>query len=218
MKICNKPAVVNHLSSELETCEIAFYKGVTPPLSRFYTRITHVGTSMWMEIPGTSGWMFVIPKEESLTVTCLGPDGHPEHDGTEWIQGTGILTLPAKCQMVGSTFTIYSRVAYRSVEKLNVSDVIKIPTAKAHKLNISNEMYDIISKKMANDNNHLRYVINRFEDLKAASIKLNMLDDIMKQYEPDDYFPEPRHYVSITVLIVLIGLAWYFRVDKLRCV
>ena len=27
VKICNKPTVVNHLSSGLETCEIAFYKG-----------------------------------------------------------------------------------------------------------------------------------------------------------------------------------------------
>lgn len=42
-----------------------------------------------------------------------------------------------------------------------------------------------------------------------------MLDDIMKQYEPNNFVPEPRHYVSSTVLFILLALAWHFRIDKL---
>lgn len=195
VKICNRPSIVNRVSSGLGTCEVAFYKGLTPPLSRCATRITYVGTSMLTEIPGTLGWLFVIPREESLTITCIGPDEHPEHDGTEWVRGTGILTQPAKCEMVGSTFTIYSRAVTMSTEKANISDIIKIPSAKVHHLNISNEMYDIIAKKIADESNHLRYVTNMFQDLKAASIKLNMLDEIMIQCEPNNFVPEPRHYI-----------------------
>lgn len=216
IKICNGPTVVNHLNSGLETCEIAFFKGVTPPMNRCDTRVTYIGTSLWAEVPKTPGWLFVIPKEESLTITCIGPDGHPEHDGTEWVQGTGILILPTKCQMVGSSFTIYSRIAYKSLETRNISSVIRIPPANFNNhFNFSDKMYDVISKKLTDNNNHLRYVTNRFQDLKAASIKLSMLEDIMRQYEPDNFIPEPKHYISATILVILIVLAWYFRIDKL---
>lgn len=217
IKICNGPNVVNHLSSGLETCEIAFYKGVTPPMNRCDTRVTYIGTSMWIEIPKTTTWLFVIPKEESLTITCIGPDGHPEHDGTEWIQGTGLLTLPTKCQMTGSSFTIYSRVAYKSLEHENVSSVIRIPSVNfSSNFNVSSQMYDAIYKKLTNGTNQLRYVTNRFQELKAASIRLNELHDIMKQYEPNNFVPETKHYISVVAIIALIILALYFRVDK-RC-
>lgn len=93
-------------------------------MNRCDTQVTYIGTFMWVEIPKTTVWLFVIPKEESLTITCIGPDGHPEHDRTEWIQGTRLLILPTKCQMTSSSFTIYSRVAYKSLENENVSNVI----------------------------------------------------------------------------------------------
>lgn len=89
--------------------------------------------------------------------------------------------------MVGSTFTIYSTVAYKSIERNNVSDGLKIFTRY---LNMSNEMSDLISKKIYDDSNRLWYVTNTFHDLKAASIKFNMLDDLMKQYESNNYVPE----------------------------
>lgn len=57
----------------------------------------------------TPGWL----AEEGLTITFLGPDRHPEHNGTEWVQGTGVLILPTRCQMIESTFTIYSGVTYK---------------------------------------------------------------------------------------------------------
>lgn len=214
-KICDGPNVVNHLNAGLETCEIAFYKGVTPPMKYCDLRIVYIGTSMWIEIPRTPAWLFVIPKEESLTITCLGADSHPEHDGTEWIQGTGILTLPTKCQMVGSTFTIYSRLAHQSTENVNLSSVIRIPNVNVtNYINLSDQTYDVIYKKLTNTSNHLRYVTSRFQDLKAAGIKLSMLDEVIKQYEPNNFVPEPRHYVSVSILIILIVIACYFRIDK----
>lgn len=77
-------------------------------------------------------------------------------------------------------------------------------------------MYDIIYKKLTNNSNHLQYVTSRFQDLKAASIKLNMLDKIMKQYKLNNFVPEPRqHYISVTILLILIILAWCFSIDKL---
>jgi hypothetical protein len=132
------------------------------------------------------------------------------------VQGTGILTLPTKCQMVGSSFTIYSRIAYKSLINTNVSSIIKIPTVDfVSSFNFSENMYNVISKKLIDNSNHLRYVSNRFQDLKTASIRLNMLDDIMKQYEPNNFIPELRHYVSATILLTLIVVGWYFQVDKL---
>lgn len=145
-----------------------------------------------------------------------GQTGHPKHDGTEWVQGTGLLVLPTKCQMVGSSFTIYSRLSYNSQESENISSVITIPNVSfSNYFNFSNETYDVISKELADTNNHLRYVTSRFQDLKAASIKLNTLDDMMKQYEPNNFVPEPRHYISATILLILVILACYFRIDKI---
>lgn len=90
IKICNGISVVSHLNSGLETCETAFFKGVTPLINRWDTRITYIGISLWIEILKIPGWLFVIPKEDSRTTTCLGPDEHPEHYGTEWVHGTRI--------------------------------------------------------------------------------------------------------------------------------
>lgn len=75
-------------------------------------------------------------------------------------------------------------------------------------------MYDVIYKKLTNTSSHLIYVTNRFQDLRATSIKLNMLDEVMKQYEPNNFVSEPRHYISVSVLVIIIFLAWYFRIDK----
>ena len=124
IKMYSTPNVVNHLATWLETCEIAFFKRVTPPLNVRVKRITSIGTSLCVQEPTMEhlkilGRLLVFPQEESLTTTCLGPDGHPEHDGT------GILTLPTKCQMVGSTCTL-SRIPYKSLEKFNIRNVIKI--------------------------------------------------------------------------------------------
>lgn len=156
IKICNGPSVVNHLNSGLEACEIAFFKGATPPMNRCDTRVTYIGTSSRVEIPQTPGWLFVIPKEASLTIIWLGPDGHPEHGGTEWVQGTGMLIVPTKCQMIGSSFTIYSRLAYKSKENENISSIIKIPTANfSNHFNFSEKMYNVISKKWVDNRNYL---------------------------------------------------------------
>lgn len=114
----------------------------------YFIRITYIGTSLWVEILKTPVWLFVILKEESHTITCLEPDGHPKHDGTEWLQGSGELILPTKFQMVGSSFTIYSREACKSLQSMNISNVIKIPISNFNNdFNFSEKMKDIISKK-----------------------------------------------------------------------
>lgn len=37
----------------------------------------HVRTPLWFAI------LMILDEEESFTITCLGPSGHPEHDGTK---------------------------------------------------------------------------------------------------------------------------------------
>lgn len=41
-----------------------------------------------------------------------------------------------------------------------------------------------------------------------------MLNDIMKQYVPNNFIPEQKHYISATILFTLIIVAWYFRINK----
>ncbi|KAG8295329.1 hypothetical protein J6590_082394 [Homalodisca vitripennis] len=96
VKTCVGPNVVNNLASGQDTCESAYFRQITPPKELCDTRLSYVATSIWTEIPGTNRWIFVLPREEVMTFTCPGTDGLPEHEGTEYVQGTGLLTLPTK--------------------------------------------------------------------------------------------------------------------------
>ncbi|KAG8284479.1 hypothetical protein J6590_102142 [Homalodisca vitripennis] len=96
VKMCVGPNVVNNLASGQDTCESAYFRQITPPKELCDTRLSYVATSIWTEIPGTDRWIFVLPREEVMTFTCPGTNGLPEHEGTEYVQGTGLLTLPTK--------------------------------------------------------------------------------------------------------------------------
>ncbi|KAG8282452.1 hypothetical protein J6590_036418 [Homalodisca vitripennis] len=99
VKMCVGPNVVNNLVSGQDTCESAYFRQITPPKELCDTCLSYIATSIWTEIPGTDRWIFVLPREEVMTFTCPGTDGLPEHEGTEYVQGTGLLTLPTKCEM-----------------------------------------------------------------------------------------------------------------------
>ncbi|XP_046683494.1 uncharacterized protein LOC124369518 [Homalodisca vitripennis] len=98
VKMCVGPNVVNNLASDQDTCESAYFRQITPPKELCDTRLSYVATSIWTEIPGTDRWIFVLPREEVMTFTCPGTNGLLEHEGTEYVQGTGLLTLPTKIQ------------------------------------------------------------------------------------------------------------------------
>lgn len=86
----------------------------------------------------------MLPRKELVTITYPGKDELPEHEGTEWAKGTGLLTIPPYCQMFGSSFRIYSKVVSKSKLDYNISGVIRIP--KGH-LRISK---DIVANKLGN--------------------------------------------------------------------
>ncbi|KAG8287426.1 hypothetical protein J6590_037685 [Homalodisca vitripennis] len=115
VKMCVGPNVVNNLASGQDTCESVYFRQITPPKELCDTRLSYVATSIWTEIPGTDRWIFVLPREEVMTFTCPGTDGLPEHEGTEYVQGTGLLTLSTKCEMFGSSFRIYSKIIYKAL-------------------------------------------------------------------------------------------------------
>ncbi|KAG8300133.1 hypothetical protein J6590_083820 [Homalodisca vitripennis] len=99
VNMCVGPNVVNNLASGQDTSESAYFRQIKPPKELCDTRLSYVATSIWTEIPGTDRWIFVLPREEVMTFKCPGTDGLPEHEGTEYVQGTGLLTLPTKFEI-----------------------------------------------------------------------------------------------------------------------
>lgn len=102
IKLFLRPNIVNNVISRQETCEMAFYQNIEPPKYACETRLAYVPTSIWTEIADTNQWIFVLPHEKILTITCPEEDGLPSHEGTKWLIGIGILTLPANCKMIGA--------------------------------------------------------------------------------------------------------------------
>lgn len=216
LKICPGPSVVNYMSGGQDTCETAYFRGMDPPTKICDIRLTYVATSIWTEITGSNQWMFVLPHEELITVTCPGTDGTHELEGSEWIQGTGLLMLPTKCQMIGSSFNIYSRVVYKNKVDLNVSSVIRIPKATPILVNLENNTYETIAKKLKNATAHVKFVSNSLNDLSAASIRLDKLDSILNQYEPNNYVSPITHGISITIVFVICVITiYYFKLYKI---
>lgn len=215
IKACFGPHIVNNLVTGLETCETAYYKRLKPSENSCDSRLTYLSTSVWTEIKETK-WIFVIPQEELITITCPGLDGYPELDGTEWIHGTGILTLPATCQMKGSTFTIFRRVVFKSRVEQNVSDGIIIPRPSNFSLPIANNNYVVLAKKLKNATAHVRFVTTTLDELDASSIRLDTLNSYLNDYQIDNQVVHPTHYLSLlSLIIIFIFIVYYFRVYKL---
>lgn len=219
IKLCLNPNIVNNVISGQETCEMAYYHNIQPPKDVCETRIAYLPTSIWTELGDTNQWIFVLPREEILTITCPGEDGLPSHEGTEWVIGTGLLSLPAKCQMIGASFRIYSRVNFKSKTTFNISQVVRIPNIKYSRdetVTLSNETYERIARKLKNLTSHIKTVSHSLNDLKSASIRLDTLDSILKQFEPNNYVSYETHYMSLTALFcILIFVVYYFKLYKL---
>lgn len=224
IKVCLGPNLVNNVVAGQETCELAYYRNVEPPRDTCDVRLAYIPTSIWTEVTDTNQWIFVLPREELLTITCPGRDGLLEHEGTEWVQGTGLLTLPPRCQMFGSSFRIYSRVVSKSRIDYNISSVIRIPQNNTRISNeiikISNETYEIVAKKLKNITSHIKFVSTSLNDLNSASIRLRTLESFLKQYEPDNYVTYETHYWTISgvclVVLVVMYLIYCLGIHK-RC-
>lgn len=208
-KICYGSFIVNNFSDDSNTCETAYYKRVEPLDNMCDHRIVYLSTSLWTEI-SKDKWIFVIPREELLTITCPGRDGQSELEGSEWTQGTGIITLPVMCEMKGSTFNIYKRVNFRTLYVQNISDSIRIPKPSKNVMKLENKTYDILFEHLKNSTNRIKYVSSSLNDLKTASIRLDTLNEIIKQYEPNNYVSSNVHYYSIMPMCILVIFLFYY--------
>lgn len=216
IKICFGPNVVNNIINGLETCEIAYFKQLNPPENSCDHRMIYLFTSAWIEIKQTNQWMFTLPKEELITVTCPGQDGYPELEGNEWTQGTGIITLPPSCQMRGSTFTIHRRVVYKNKLDSNITSRIKMPKPSKVEINLKDDKIDIVVKKLRNLTSHIKHVTTSLDDLSSASVRLDLLDSIMNKYEPNNFVNYQTHYVSyVTLLVIIVFIIYYFNLWKI---
>lgn len=164
-------------------------------------------------------WLFVLPGEEAVTIICPGEHGQPEHEGTEWIIGTGIVTLPLACQMRGSSFTIYSRNVFQNQVTVNISSVIRIPKPAKPNFNIQSSNYDKISSIISNITTNYRYTFTSLNNLGAASVRQSTLDSLINQYEPNNYVSYHNHILSLTFVIVwiviILLLNHYCKLSKL---
>lgn len=109
---------------------------------------------------------------------------------------------------------------YKSKVDANIGDVIKIPTSNYSFVkeieHISNFTYEKIASKLRNLTSHVKFVSNSLNDLGASSIKLDKLESIMKQYEPNNYVSYQVHCVSLTVVIfTVLFVVYYFKIFKI---
>lgn len=216
IKICYGPYIVNNVINGLETCEIAYFKELNPPKSSCDHRAVYISTSAWIEIKETNKWIFTLPQEELLTITCPGQDGYPELEGNEWTKGTGIITLPPNCQMRGSTFTIHRRVIYKNRIKMNISSKLKLPKPSNSVNNLDNEEICGIAKKLRNLTSHIKHVTTSLDELNSASIRLDLLSSIMNKYEPNNFVLYHTHYISIvTMLVIVVFIGYYCNLWKI---
>lgn len=172
-RICKQkqPILVAHLH---ESCEVQLLSAVTKIPQICEKRIIEMNNTLFIQLETTNTWLYVTPKMEILTVTCI----HESSPKDIILKGNGKISIAKNCRGFGNSAilipqnNINSELSIDFVPKFNINEDCCDELTPTH-LNLSNVVLSSIPK----GNFHI-------DDLKIASHKLEeisrMADDLKK--------------------------------------
>jgi hypothetical protein len=170
-RVCkqNSPVQATHLHEE---CEVEMLQSIRTIPSCCSQRTEEINQTIWTQLEDNE-WLYVTPRPDVLTILC----SKQEPSDSE-IVGTGKLILHSACKAYGARVLIQAQtiVITNNTEKdiippLSLDYDCCIPEGKTAKLN------DIHLDLP------LRNIVNRLEDLRLASHKVEDVDKLISEQE-----------------------------------
>ena len=170
-RICKQisPVQITHLHEECEVEMLQSIRTIPPSCSQ---RIAVINQTIWTQLEDNE-WLYVAPLPDVLTVLC----SKREPSDIE-ITGTGKLKLHSACRAYGSRILIQAQ----TVKTSNNSGKDVIPP-----LSLEYDCCVSEGKITKMDNLHLELplkgIVNRLEDLRLASHKVEEVDRLIAEQE-----------------------------------
>ena len=198
-RVCkqNGPVQLTHLHDE---CEVEMLQSPRSIPGSCSQRIMEINQTIWTQLDGNE-WIFVAPCPDVLTILCL----KQEPSDIE-IEGTGKLKLHGSCKAYGARVLIQAQ----TVVSFNNSEKDIIPS-----LSLDYDCCSFAGKNVELKDIHLelplKNVVNRLDDLRLASHKVDEVNRLIFEQEwkikPStfDYYLSFLSYIGvITTGIVTI--------------
>jgi ribosomal protein L10 len=170
-RVCKQNNPV-HISQLHEECEVEMLQSVRTIPSSCSQRIAEINQTIWTQLDNNE-WLYVAPRPDVLTVLCLKQDPSDIE-----IVGTGKLILHRACKAYGARVLIQAQtiMTFNNTEK----DVIP-PLSLEYDCCIS----EGTPAKLRDFHLELplKNIVNRLEDLRLASHKVEEVDRLIAEQE-----------------------------------
>jgi hypothetical protein len=170
-KVCkqNGPLQLTHLHEE---CEVEMLQSLRAIPSSCPQRIAEINQTAWTRLDGNE-WLYVAPRPDTFTILC------PKQEPTDIvIEGTGRLGLHSNCKAYGTRVLIQAQV----IVSFNNSEKDIIPP-----LSLDYDCCEFIGKEVKLKDLHLelplKNVVNRLDDLRLASHKVDEVNRLILEQE-----------------------------------
>ena len=170
-RVCkqNSPVQLTHLHEECEVEMLQSIRSIPPSCSQ---RIAEINQTLWTQLEDNE-WLYVAPRPDVLTILC------PKQEPSDIeIVGTGKLILHSACKAYGARVLIQSK----TIMTTNNTEKDIIPP-----LSLDYDCCLFETKNTKLNNIHLdlplRNIVNRLEDLRLASHKVEEVDRLIAEQE-----------------------------------
>lgn len=170
-RVCKQegPIQLTHLHEE---CEVEMLQSLRAIPSSCPQRIAEINQTAWTRLDGNE-WLYVAPRPDTLTILC------PKQEPTDVvIEGTGRLGLLSNCKAYGTRVLIQAQ----AIVSFNNSEKDIIPP-----LSLDYDCCEFIGKDVKLKDLHLelplRNIVNRLDDLRLASHKVDEVNRLILEQE-----------------------------------
>lgn len=204
--ICQQshPMYLTHVN---EACEVKLYQFNTAIPQDCDKRLISLERSFWFQLQASNSWLFVLPKPESVTISCTASKNHKKPIDV-LLEGTGSLTLNQDCKAYGQSAMLTPKSSYSSETLIDFVPPFDIQIDCCDELK---EKYNlnITTLKL---NTVFRNTMNHIEDLNVASHRLNDINTMIEQsLHKDKWHHAFNHYSIITyIFVTLVILAFCY--------
>lgn len=161
-------------------------------------RIANLTDETWIKLNGQNEWMYIFPNPQQIIEQC------PNDTFTYVIEGSGIVNIKPRCQIITSTVFINGESTFESVIELPKRKMINTNFQILSKINT---LINITNTKIPVMNISRIVTTNTQEKLKELSVDLNELEKLQKiipeikqqiNYDPHNWLI----YILIAIIVL----------------
>ncbi|XP_031348048.1 uncharacterized protein LOC116174295 [Photinus pyralis] len=182
-----------YLAYRHEICEIKLYRSISKVPSSCDKRITELENSIWTQLTLSNSWIYVIPKEESVTINCKNTNPFDIR-----LFGVGKISLRKGCKAYSSSAMLISH----SIFSDSTIFLEYVPNVDLDFDCCEDNSNSKINITQINLSKHYKVISRHLDDLNIASHKLDEIDKINDKLRNNIHNQAIVHKYSILAYIV----------------